>query len=128
MDKGISQTSNLSVSQRDYLQKLKVALATVIIRTKPPDLSSREFAAKLSLQLKKGEESWKEKAKKLEEELLQTKQELLLAELRPKENAVSNHETKGILIECHHHGKELKTYLHYYYINHLSTEENNILR
>ncbi|PIK39926.1 putative meiosis-specific protein MEI4-like [Apostichopus japonicus] len=94
MDKGISQTSNLSVSQRDYLQKLKVALATVIIRTKPPDLSSREFAAKLSLQLKKGEESWKEKAKKLEEELLQTKQELLLAELRPKENAVSNHETK----------------------------------
>lgn len=91
----INKRNVLSVRQTDYLQRLKVGLATAIIRMKPPHLSSQDFAKQIALELNKRDDNWKERAAKLEEELLQMKQKLLLRELRGKGTQDGSSEMSG---------------------------------
>eukprot|EP00057_Strongylocentrotus_purpuratus_P012375 XP_011666849.1 PREDICTED: meiosis-specific protein MEI4-like [Strongylocentrotus purpuratus] len=65
-----------------FVDRLKVAAATAIIKQKPATMSGKDYAKQLAERLKKKEDSWKAKANNLEMELLKTKQELLLAKTK----------------------------------------------
>lgn len=63
-----------------FVDRLKVAAATAIIKQKPASMTGKEYAEQLAKRLREKEDSWKVKAKNLEIELQQTRQELLLAQ------------------------------------------------
>lgn len=65
-----------------FVDRLKVAAATAIIKQKPASMSGKDYAKQLAERLRKKEDSWKAKANNLEMELLKTKQELLLAKTK----------------------------------------------
>uniref|UniRef100_A0A665VKV9 Meiosis-specific, MEI4 homolog (S. cerevisiae) n=1 Tax=Echeneis naucrates TaxID=173247 RepID=A0A665VKV9_ECHNA len=56
-----------------------LALALAIVKTKPAGLSGRENAEALARKLRSRDESWKEKAEGLQQEVLRLRQQLLLA-------------------------------------------------
>ncbi|XP_041461222.1 meiosis-specific protein MEI4-like [Lytechinus variegatus] len=65
-----------------FVDRLKVAAATAIVKQKPPSMSGKDYAKQLAERLRRKEDSWKTKTKNLEMELLKTQQELLLAKTR----------------------------------------------
>ncbi|XP_029352924.1 meiosis-specific protein MEI4 [Echeneis naucrates] len=62
-----------------FFTKARVALALAIVKTKPAGLSGRENAEALARKLRSRDESWKEKAEGLQQEVLRLRQQLLLA-------------------------------------------------
>ncbi|GLD56957.1 meiosis-specific protein MEI4-like protein [Lates japonicus] len=76
-----------------FLMKAKVALAVAIIKNKPPGMSGREHAEALACKLKSQDESWKEKAQGLQQEVLRLRQEMLIT--RVTSNTKSTTETAG---------------------------------
>ncbi|XP_074093454.1 meiosis-specific protein MEI4 [Macrotis lagotis] len=71
--------------QKWYLKTSKLALALAIIRSKPPDRSSREHTKHLAKMLSGQDGEWRSKVEALETEVLQLRQKLLLSQicLRP---------------------------------------------
>lgn len=67
--------------------KAKVALAVAIIKNKPSGASGREYAEALACKLKSRDESWKEKAQELQEEVLRLRQELLITRVTSTRSA-----------------------------------------
>ncbi|XP_042359792.1 meiosis-specific protein MEI4 [Plectropomus leopardus] len=76
-----------------FLMKAKVALAVAIIKNKPSGMSGREYLEALACKLKSQDESWKEKAQGLQQEVLRLRQELLIT--RMTSNTKSNREAAG---------------------------------
>lgn len=70
-----------------------MALAVAIIKSRPQGVSGREYAEALSCKLRSQDESWKEKAQGLQQEVLRLRQEVLIA--RVTSNAKSSSETTG---------------------------------
>ncbi|XP_008284578.1 meiosis-specific protein MEI4 [Stegastes partitus] len=62
-----------------FFMKAKVALAVAVIKNKPPGMSGRAYAEALACKLKSQDESWKEKAQGLQQEVLRLRQEMLIA-------------------------------------------------
>ncbi|XP_048209613.1 meiosis-specific protein MEI4-like [Perognathus longimembris pacificus] len=62
-----------------YLRTSKVALALAIIRSKPAEKSSREYAEHLATLVSERESKWRSKVEALEAEVLQLRQKLLLS-------------------------------------------------
>nr|XP_054753943.1 meiosis-specific protein MEI4-like [Lytechinus pictus] len=65
-----------------FVDRLKIAAATAIVKQKPPSMSGKDYAKQLAERLRRKEDSWKTKTKNLEMELLKTQQELLLAKTK----------------------------------------------
>lgn len=76
-----------------FFKKAKVALAVAIIKSKPQGMSGREYAEALACKLRSQDESWKEKAQRLQQELLRLRQEVLIA--RVTSDMKSSTETTG---------------------------------
>uniref|UniRef100_A0A3Q3KYY7 Meiosis-specific, MEI4 homolog (S. cerevisiae) n=1 Tax=Mastacembelus armatus TaxID=205130 RepID=A0A3Q3KYY7_9TELE len=72
---------------------LKIALAVGVIKSRPPGMSGREHAEALACRLQSQEESWKDRAQRLQQEVLRLRQELLLT--RVTSDAKSSTETAG---------------------------------
>ncbi|XP_038059680.1 meiosis-specific protein MEI4-like [Patiria miniata] len=64
------------------INRLKLAVATAVIRCKASHVTAKEYAQSLGQSLRKNESDWKDQARKLEAELLRTRQELATARLR----------------------------------------------
>uniref|UniRef100_A0A3B4ZEX7 Uncharacterized protein n=1 Tax=Stegastes partitus TaxID=144197 RepID=A0A3B4ZEX7_9TELE len=75
------------------IQGSKVALAVAVIKNKPPGMSGRAYAEALACKLKSQDESWKEKAQGLQQEVLRLRQEMLIA--RATSNTKSSTEAGG---------------------------------
>ncbi|XP_069371687.1 meiosis-specific protein MEI4 isoform X2 [Paralichthys olivaceus] len=71
---GVSQVSQ-------FCTKAKVAAAVAIIKSKPAGMSGREHAEALGCRLKSQDESWREKALELQQEVLRLRQELLITKV-----------------------------------------------
>ncbi|XP_023134987.2 meiosis-specific protein MEI4 [Amphiprion ocellaris] len=69
-----------------FLMKAKVALAVAVIKNKPPGMSGRAYAEALACKLKSQDESWKEKAQRLQQEVLRLQQEMLITKVTSKSN------------------------------------------
>ena len=80
-----------------FVDRLKVAAATAILKQKPPLMSGKEYAEQLARRLREREDTWKKKAKHLETELLTAKQELVLA----RANVQPADEIRGMTKLCH---------------------------
>nr|XP_033505173.1 meiosis-specific protein MEI4 [Epinephelus lanceolatus] len=76
-----------------FLTTAKVALAVAIMKNKPSGTSSREYLEALVCKLKSQDESWKEKAQGLQQEVLRLRQELLIT--RMTSNTKSTTEAAG---------------------------------
>ena len=78
-----SNGASASASSMDaaFIKRIKIAVATAIIRHKPPDVNAKEYAENLARRLRKKEENWKTRVMKLEDELLRTRQELTMVKL-----------------------------------------------
>ncbi|XP_029141017.1 meiosis-specific protein MEI4 [Protobothrops mucrosquamatus] len=61
-----------------YFKTLQLALALAIIRSKPPDKSSKEYAVHLANRVSEQDSKWKMRVKALEMEVLHLRQQLLL--------------------------------------------------
>ncbi|KAM7368269.1 hypothetical protein PAMP_014508 [Pampus punctatissimus] len=61
-----------------FFMEAKVALAVAVIKNKPPGMSGREYAEALSCKLQSQDESWKNKAQRLQQEVLRLRQEMLI--------------------------------------------------
>eukprot|EP00794_Sanderia_malayensis_P015841 gene15841-17437_t len=70
----MSGTSCIDIDEA-LLCNFKVALATVIIRSKPKTLSGKEYATILARKIAKIETTWRQKAEQLEKKLLELKQQ-----------------------------------------------------
>uniref|UniRef100_A0A3Q1BBW5 Meiosis-specific protein MEI4 n=1 Tax=Amphiprion ocellaris TaxID=80972 RepID=A0A3Q1BBW5_AMPOC len=68
--------------------KAKVALAVAVIKNKPPGMSGRAYAEALACKLKSQDESWKEKAQRLQQEVLRLQQEMLITKVTSKRSEV----------------------------------------
>ncbi|XP_022100729.1 meiosis-specific protein MEI4-like [Acanthaster planci] len=79
MSTRLPSNDDLSVAS---INRLKLAAATAIIRCKPAEMTAKEFAQSLGQTLRKKQADWKDRAEKLEAELLRTRQELTVAHLR----------------------------------------------
>ncbi|XP_029451438.1 meiosis-specific protein MEI4 [Rhinatrema bivittatum] len=77
----VSEVKDWREVQTWYLKMSKLALAIAIIRTKPENKSSKEYAEYLSRIILDRELSWKAKAERLEAEVLQLRQEFLLSKI-----------------------------------------------
>ena len=62
-----------------FFLKARVALAAAIIKSKPPGMSSREYAEALACKLRSCDEGWKKKGEELQQEVLRLRQELLMS-------------------------------------------------
>lgn len=76
-----------------FFKKAKVALAVAIIKSKPQGMSGREYAEALGCKLRSQDESWKEKAQGLQQEVLRLRQEMLIT--RVTSNMKSSSDTTG---------------------------------
>ncbi|XP_026163949.1 meiosis-specific protein MEI4 [Mastacembelus armatus] len=76
-----------------FCMKAKIALAVGVIKSRPPGMSGREHAEALACRLQSQEESWKDRAQRLQQEVLRLRQELLLT--RVTSDAKSSTETAG---------------------------------
>uniref|UniRef100_A0A3Q1B970 Meiosis-specific protein MEI4 n=1 Tax=Amphiprion ocellaris TaxID=80972 RepID=A0A3Q1B970_AMPOC len=72
---------HINVQAGWFLMKAKVALAVAVIKNKPPGMSGRAYAEALACKLKSQDESWKEKAQRLQQEVLRLQQEMLITKL-----------------------------------------------
>ncbi|KAF7247077.1 Meiosis-specific protein MEI4 [Varanus komodoensis] len=66
-----------------YLKTSQLALALAIIRSKPPDKSSKEYAEHLAKIISRQDSKWKLRAEVLEAEVLHLRQQLLLSTFFP---------------------------------------------
>lgn len=73
-----------------YVKTLKLALATSIIRSKPPDVSAKEYTRQLVSGLRKKEMAWKSKVTALEATLKQKENEITLLKLKNESYKFSN--------------------------------------
>uniref|UniRef100_A0A8D0DVV1 Meiotic double-stranded break formation protein 4 n=1 Tax=Salvator merianae TaxID=96440 RepID=A0A8D0DVV1_SALMN len=64
-----------------YLKASQLALALAIIRSKPPDKSSKEFAEHLAKIVSGQDSKWKSRVEALEAEVLHLRQQLLLSKI-----------------------------------------------
>lgn len=64
-----------------YLRTSKLALALAIIRSKPADKTSKEYAEHLAMLVSEKESTWKSKIEVLEAEVLELRQKLLLSKI-----------------------------------------------
>lgn len=64
-----------------YLKTSKLALALAIIRSKPADRSSREYAEQLAILVTQQDSRGKSKVEALEAEVLQLRQQLFLSRI-----------------------------------------------
>lgn len=64
-----------------YLKTSKLALALAIIRSKPADRSSREYAEQLAVLVTQQDSRGKSKVEALEAEVLQLRQQLFLSRI-----------------------------------------------
>ncbi|XP_074472087.1 meiosis-specific protein MEI4 isoform X2 [Sebastes fasciatus] len=76
-----------------FFFKARVALTVAIIKKKPSGMSGREHAEALACRLKSQDESWKEKAQGLQQEVLSLQHELLIT--RATANTKSSTEAAG---------------------------------
>ncbi|XP_071766411.2 meiosis-specific protein MEI4 [Centroberyx gerrardi] len=75
------------------MKKARLALAVAVIKNKPSGQSGREHAEALAGQLRSLDEGWRNKAQRLQREVLRLRQELLLAKMTP--NTQSAREAAG---------------------------------
>ncbi|XP_041951306.1 meiosis-specific protein MEI4 isoform X2 [Alosa sapidissima] len=80
-----------------YTRSTKLAVAVAIIKARPSGKSGRQYAEQLACRFNHLEQSWKMKAKGLQEEVLQLRQELLLSKMLLKPNR--NSKNGGGLME-----------------------------
>uniref|UniRef100_A0A3Q3JBN6 Meiosis-specific protein MEI4 n=1 Tax=Monopterus albus TaxID=43700 RepID=A0A3Q3JBN6_MONAL len=79
-----------------FLMRAQLALAVAVIKSTPPGASGREHAEALSRELKSQDESWKQKAQGLQQEVLRLRQEMLIIRVtsEAKSSAVAaDHDT-----------------------------------
>uniref|UniRef100_UPI0037E81578 meiosis-specific protein MEI4 n=1 Tax=Semicossyphus pulcher TaxID=241346 RepID=UPI0037E81578 len=76
-----------------FLLRARLALATAIIKNRPPGKSGREHAEALGCELRSRDESWKKKAQELQQEMLRLRQESLIT--RVTSNTKSSTEAAG---------------------------------
>ena len=65
-----------------FIKRLKIAVATAIIRNKPSNSSAKEYTETLAKRFRLNEENWRGRIRRLENELLKTKQELAVSRLQ----------------------------------------------
>ncbi|XP_072037366.1 meiosis-specific protein MEI4-like [Amphiura filiformis] len=85
-----------------FIKRLKIAVATAIIRNKPSHMSAREYTENLARKLRQKENSWRGRVRKLEDELLKTRQELVLSRLQDAGIEINVIED----FDWNHHGTE----------------------
>ncbi|XP_042246713.1 meiosis-specific protein MEI4 isoform X1 [Thunnus maccoyii] len=73
-----SDESQLKGPLEWFFMKAKVALAVAVIKSKPPGMSGRQYAEALASKLRRQDESWKNKAQGLQQEVLRLRQEMLI--------------------------------------------------
>lgn len=61
--------------------KVKVSLAVVVIKTRPRGMSGREHAEAQARTLQRRDDSWKQRAQGLQQEVLRLRQEMLVAKV-----------------------------------------------
>ncbi len=78
-----SETAEDAASEMNaaFIKRLKIAVATTIIRNKPSNVSAKEYAESLAGRLREKESTWQGRVTKLESELLKTRQELAFVRL-----------------------------------------------
>lgn len=62
-----------------FFSQARVALALVLLKTRPSGVSAPQYAQNLASRLRSLNEGWKEEARKLQREVLRLRQELLLS-------------------------------------------------
>ncbi|XP_028252673.1 meiosis-specific protein MEI4 isoform X2 [Parambassis ranga] len=72
-----------------FFMKVKVALAVAVIKTRPRGMSGREHAEAQACTLRRQDESWKERAQGLQQEVLRLRQEMLVAKVTSNAKSVS---------------------------------------
>lgn len=77
------------------LSQARVALAVVLVRTKHPGVSARQYAEALASKLRSLDEGWKKEARDLREQVLRLRQELLMSRVVPAGLAASSSEAAG---------------------------------
>ncbi|XP_035534279.1 meiosis-specific protein MEI4 [Morone saxatilis] len=97
----ILSVSGASQAERFFL-RAKVAQAVAVIKSKPSDLSGREYAEVLATKLKIQDEGWKKKAQELQQEVLRLRQELLMATATSITKSTAAAETWSINIRVDH--------------------------
>ena len=74
---------------------MKLAVAMAIIRSKPESLSGLQHAENLCRNYQVSSDQWRERAVKLEEEMITLKQQLVLAKLQTQQEATNSDGTAG---------------------------------
>lgn len=72
------------------LSQARVALAVVLVKTKPSGVSARQYAEALASKLRSLDEGWKKEARDLQEQVLRLRQELLMSRVVPMGMAASS--------------------------------------
>lgn len=96
-----------------FFTQVRLALALVIIRNKPAAMNARSYTEALAQNLQKQEQSWREKAEGLQQEVLRLRQEVVLAQVGTVPNSNSSTEqgtdrAKGFKALIH---KQMNIYL-----------------
>eukprot|EP00112_Aurelia_sp_Birch-Aquarium-sp1_P008315 Seg1913.1 transcript_id=Seg1913.1/GoldUCD/mRNA.D3Y31 product="hypothetical protein" protein_id=Seg1913.1/GoldUCD/D3Y31 len=68
--------------EESFLDDLKVAIAQVVIRSKPQTMSSADYARIIQQEIQKTDHTWKQKAVKLQEQIYDLKHESLYLRLK----------------------------------------------
>lgn len=72
------------------LSQARVALAVVMVKTKPSGVSARQYAEALASKLRRLDEGWKKEARDLQEQVMRLRQELLMNRVVPAGMAASS--------------------------------------
>eukprot|EP00064_Thunnus_orientalis_P019738 superscaffoldBa00005076_g19866 len=94
-----SDESQLKGPLEWFFMKAKVALAVAVIKSKPPGMSGRQYAEALASKLRRQDESWKNKAQGLQQEVLRLRQDMLITRVtsttKSSAEAAGHDETMG---------------------------------
>lgn len=83
---GITHFQNDEYRLKNYVQRLKLAVAVAVIRSTPPETTPEKYATYLMQRIKDASYKWKNKCENLEKELIVVTQKLETMAMKEKFN------------------------------------------